>query len=361
MKRVFVFGCGELFCEKQKALLKEYEVIGIYDNFKTGKYELCNGNVVPIVLPLKENISKYSIVIMRSDFVTAWNELSELGVEWESVIFPHMVQPLFGYEKQLFSNNERLVIENGVLTYYDQWNEMYFLTEENTYKEMVKKVLWKNEREIYDSSMIIKNCPLKPLNRVFGFSRGMPINRYYIEKFLEEKREFICGDVLEVAENTYTKKFGLSVTNSYMLHVSSEDERYIKGNFETGEGIIPESVDCIILTQVLPVIFDSKAVISNICRMLKTGGVCLITVNGISQISRYDMERWGDYWNFTDLSIRKLLEKEVSADKIEIRTYGNVKTATAMLYGVAAEELSKEELDYVDEDYQVSICAMIRK
>ena len=63
------------------------------------------------------------------------------------------------------------------------------------------------------------------------------------------------------------------------------------------------------MTQTLLVIFDFRAAIANCYRALKPGGVLLATFPGISQISRYDMDRWGDYWRFTDLSARRLFEE----------------------------------------------------
>lgn len=356
-KQIFVFGCGWLFCKKQKALLEEYEIVGIYDNYKIGEYTLENGKTVPIVSPVKEMINTFPIVIMKVDFFEIWNHLQEFGIDPKLVIFPYRIQPLCGIEKQLFSKGEKLEIQEAVINYYDQWGHVYSVNDINAFNNLPIK----RERHLANSGAIIQACPIQPLNRTFGFSRGTPIDRYYIEKFLDEKKQYIRGKVLEIAEDTYTRKYGTAVKESFMLHISSEDPRFMKGNFETGEGIVEETMDCMILTQVLPFMFECNAAIFNIYRMLKPGGKCLITVNGISQISRYDMERWGHYWQFTDLSLRRLLEKEVPRDQIQICTYGNVKAATAMLYGIAAEELSREELDYRDDDYQISICAVIWK
>ena len=49
---------------------------------------------------------------------------------------------------------------------------------------------------------------LEPLSRRFGLSRGLPIDRYYIEKFLEKNHRDIRGRVLEIADRNYTVKFG---------------------------------------------------------------------------------------------------------------------------------------------------------
>ena len=77
--------------------------------------------------------------------------------------------------------------------------------------------------------------------------------------------------------------------------------------------------------------------------------------------SRYDMDRWGDYWRFTDLSARQLFEEVFDGADVEVVTYGNVLAATALLQGISAEELKTSELDFHDRDYQVTITIRARK
>ncbi|MCT7541250.1 hypothetical protein [Aliarcobacter cryaerophilus] len=40
---------------------------------------------------------------------------------------------------------------------------------------------------------------------------------------------------------------------------------------------------------------------------------------------------------------------------MEVETYGNVLASTAFLQGISAEELTKDELFYKDNDYQMTI------
>ena len=47
--------------------------------------------------------------------------------------------------------------------------------------------------------------------------------------------------------------------------------------------------------------------------------------------------------------------------KIQVSQYGNALVATAFIQGIVAEELKKDELDYYDEDYPVSICVKASK
>jgi len=223
----------------------------------------------------------------------------------------------------------------------------------------MKKINIRKNVDVLALRLLSKN----PVSRVFGFDRGLPIDRYYIERFLEENKNIIKGKVLEVAESSYTEKFGGSnVEESLILHVAQENSKAdIIANLETGEGIIENLVDCFIFTQTLPFIYNLKNAVTNSIRLLKYGGYLLLTVPGISQISRYDMERWGHYWSFTNLSLRKLFEEIVSEDNISIKTYGNVKSATCFLFGLSCNELSKKDLDYFDPDYQVIISAVIKK
>jgi SAM-dependent methyltransferase len=127
------------------------------------------------------------------------------------------------------------------------------------------------------------------------------------------------------------------------------------GDLATGNGVPQAAFDCIILTQTLQLIYDIKEAAGQICKALRPGGVALVTVPGISQISRYDMDRWGDYWRFTDASARRPFAEVFGAENVAVTTYGNVLAGCAFLHGLAAHELKGEELDYHDRDYQVII------
>ena len=122
------------------------------------------------------------------------------------------------------------------------------------------------------------------------------------------------------------------------------------------ETLPKERIDCFICTQTLNFIFDVPKAIEGSYKVLKQGGVLLCTVSGISQISRYDMDRWGDYWRFTDLSIRKLMESVFGEGHVEIVTFGNALAATAFLQGLAVDDLPDTFLlDKKDQDYQITI------
>ena len=196
-----------------------------------------------------------------------------------------------------------------------------------------------------------------PISAVFGIDRGLSIDRYYIEGFLRANKSDIRGHVLEIGEDTYTREFGDGrVTKRDVLHVEHGNPKStIVADLTAADHVPSASFDCIILTQTLQFIFDAKRALRTLHRILRPDGVLLATFPGISQISRYDMDRWGDYWRFTDASTRRLFDEVFGAENVTVATHGNVFVACAFLYGLAAHELSEQELDYGDPDYQVLI------
>jgi SAM-dependent methyltransferase len=193
-----------------------------------------------------------------------------------------------------------------------------------------------------------------PISREFGYDRGQPVDRYYIENFLARHAEDIQGRVLEIKDDSYTRKYGGNrVVTSDVLDIARDNpQATIFADLARADHIPPDAFDCIILTQTLQLIYDLRSAVETLHRILKPGGVLLVTVPGISQIS---YEQCGDLWcwAFTRLSARRLLEESFLAPEVE--AYGNVLAATALLHGLAAKELSRKELDYRDPDYEVVV------
>lgn len=199
---------------------------------------------------------------------------------------------------------------------------------------------------------------VKPFSRTFGYDRGGPVDRYYIERFLADNADFIQGNVLEIGDNFYTLKYGGNrVTRSDVLYVDdSNPAATIIGDLSKAGHIPSESFDCIILTQTLHLMYDFKAALAHCHRLLKKEGALLMTVPGITSI---DYGEWGDtwYWSFTGNVINKLLEKDFGLSNVRTRTYGNVLAASSFLYGLGEKELKVKELDQHDPCYQVIIAA----
>ena len=53
-----------------------------------------------------------------------------------------------------------------------------------------------------------------PFSATYGFDRGTPIDRYYLNQFLDMHRDLISGAVLEAQTDGYTERFGAGVTRA---------------------------------------------------------------------------------------------------------------------------------------------------
>lgn len=199
--------------------------------------------------------------------------------------------------------------------------------------------------------------PPAPVSRTFGFDRGKPIDRWYIERFLAEHAADVRGRVLEVAESTYTGWYGGDdVTASDVLYAAEGNpEATIVGDLTTGAGIPQGAFDCFIFTQTLQFIYDAPAAVAGTRALLAPGGVLLATMAGISQISREDMRDWGDWWRFTAQSAQRLFGEVYGEEHVEVTQHGNVQAAAAFLYGLAAEDLEISALEAVDRDFHLLI------
>lgn len=203
---------------------------------------------------------------------------------------------------------------------------------------------------------------LAPISRVFGMDRGTTIRRVYIERFLDRHRADLRGRVLEIGDNRYARAFARA---DAVIDVLDPDPANavatIRGDLVTGDGLPEAAFDAAILTQVLHVLPDMGAALRHVHRALRPGGVLVATISGITQVSRYDMDRWGDFWRVTDRAAGVLLDRDFPHDERDIVAYGNHLSAIAALAGLAAEELTAEEIDHVDPDFQVLIGAWARK
>jgi SAM-dependent methyltransferase len=188
-----------------------------------------------------------------------------------------------------------------------------------------------------------------PLSEAWGRDRGTPVDRYYIEQFLEENRNFIRGRVLEIMNSDYTRRFGQRVETSDVLDIDAQNPAAtFVADLAAADGVPSEAFDCVILTQTLQYIFDLSAALDHAHRILRPGGTLLCTVPSVSRIGRKYVE--SEYWRFTATSCSRLLGHAFPAGVVDVRARGNVLVSVAFLMGMACEELSRRELE-VDDPY----------
>jgi SAM-dependent methyltransferase len=193
-----------------------------------------------------------------------------------------------------------------------------------------------------------------PIDPNWGYERGLPIDRMYVERFLGAHAADIRGHVLEIGAPDYTRKLGTRVEKVDVLHAKAGNpEATIVGDLVDAPHIPSDTFDCAILTQVLQYVYEVQAALQTLHRILAPGGVLLATAPGITKISTADDELWGEWWHYTARSLRRLAEEAFGEGNAEVQVYGNVLTATAFLYGLTPRDLPEEALEAEDPLYEV--------
>ena len=189
---------------------------------------------------------------------------------------------------------------------------------------------------------------LAPISEVWGFDRGTPVDRFYIESFVGRHSGDIRGRVLEVQSSVYTNRYGTAVERFDVLDIDPLNRHATIVADLTDPRVPSDSFDCFILTQTLHLIYDVRAALYHAHRMLAPGGVLLLSVPAVSRISR-GAGAEGDFWRFTTASCRRLMEEVFPRQNVTVASYGSALTAIAFLAGLAQEELRRDELEARDD------------
>jgi SAM-dependent methyltransferase len=201
----------------------------------------------------------------------------------------------------------------------------------------------------------------RPLSTYYGYDRGKPVDRAYIERFLEANARDIRGRVLEVRDPRYTVAYGGDrVTSSDVLDIDSTNQDATVVADLGSPASLPEGrFDCVIVTQTLQYVHRPESAIENLYRTLSADGVALITV---PCATRLDTKLAAvDRWRFTPAGLELLLREGGEWSELDVRGFGNVLTSAAFLFGVAADELRERELAEHDEAFPLIAAARARK
>jgi SAM-dependent methyltransferase len=195
-----------------------------------------------------------------------------------------------------------------------------------------------------------------PIDPNWGFERGTPIDRVYVEEFVGAHAADIRGRVLEIAAPDYTTRFGRGVERvDILMATEGNPQATIVGDLADAPQIPSDAFDCAIVTQTLQFVYDVRAAFATLHRILAPGGVLLATMPGITKISPPEDEEYGEWWHFTARSAARLAEEAFGPGNVEARSYGNVLSAAGFLYGLAASDVKREELAAHDRLYEVIV------
>jgi SAM-dependent methyltransferase len=199
----------------------------------------------------------------------------------------------------------------------------------------------------------------RPVDLHWGSSRGQPVDRWYIERFLGARRAVIAGRVLEVKDSGYTTRFGGDVTERAVLDIDAANPHatYV-ADLAAADAIPAARFDCFVLTQTLQYVYDLPGAIGHAHRILAPGGSLLATLPVVSRVTEPPLI---DLWRFTPESARRLFAAAFGADAVEVTALGNVLAQIAFLAGLAVEDLDRAALDDHDPRFPLLVCVSARK
>ena len=190
----------------------------------------------------------------------------------------------------------------------------------------------------------------RPFSDSYGFDRGRAVDRFYLDRFLDEERAAIRGHVLEIQVSGHAKKFGHDLTRVDTLDISPQFSPTYHCDLADAASIVPsDTYDCFLLPNTLSHLARLEESMVQALRVVKPGGVILASAAGLLRLSDANE----DFWRMTAAGWRRVTERVWPGCAIEIRSHGNCLVAVAALYGLALEELTRAELEAEDERFPV--------
>lgn len=190
---------------------------------------------------------------------------------------------------------------------------------------------------------------LMPVCGNFGFTRGWPVDRYYLDQYIAKISNLVTGNVLEVGvyvSDPMKKKFPHS-KSFHAVDVIKTDKVDYAGDIHERSLFSEGSFDTILCFNVLEHCKMPWVVVENMHHWVKKGGqvFCMVPV---TQRRHEDPK---DCWRILPQSLEWMFK---SFSKAEIHCRGNPLTAVSALLGIPSDELSKKELDFDHPDYPVA-------
>jgi SAM-dependent methyltransferase len=201
---------------------------------------------------------------------------------------------------------------------------------------------------------------LEPFSRRFGFERGTPVDRHYLDGYLASERTAIRGVVGEISERRYTDALGDDrVDRVEIIDVDPANPRAtIVADLTVPGSLPPGSFDCLLVIQTLQYTHPLADALRTCLDALAPGGTLLLALPGLAPHDTH-VPVEGDRWRFLPAGVEALLREAAPHAQVTVRGFGNLVTVTAALHGLAAEELTARELAHHDPGFPVLVCARV--
>jgi SAM-dependent methyltransferase len=168
-------------------------------------------------------------------------------------------------------------------------------------------------------------------------------DRTYIQHYIESCKKYIRGDVLEFCGISY-------VPNATKCAMIGHENIYPEADFyfemENAATLPDKKFDTIVATQVICYTTEWQKVLENFKSMLKPSGALIITNAGPIYPDCYDEKSYGYKSFYTKKGIKDMMEKTFgSANTFNLRSYGDIYSATKVLFEIRRENKDKITTD----------------
>ena len=194
-----------------------------------------------------------------------------------------------------------------------------------------------------------------PHSRSFGFERGTPVGRYYVENFLRTNASHVHGRCLDFGDDRYRSFFPLA-TSYEVVDVTPKDGVDYVCDIHDATSMPQAAFDTIICLQVFEHLAWPEKAAESIAQLLKPGGTLLLTAPFINPVHYVPT----DYRRFTPECLTMILEQaRLVVD--EVTFGGNSLVGTGSLLGMVTQDFSNRELDLKDPVYPYNILVRARR
>jgi SAM-dependent methyltransferase len=218
---------------------------------------------------------------------------------------------------------------------------------------LIKKIRAIIMRSLWPQAIYMASDSVYPISRKYGFDRGMPVDRFYIEAFMESVAALVKGACLEIVDSSYTRKYGGSkVTRSDVLDIIKRPTTTIYGDLRNVQDTIADNTyDTVIITQTFNVIDDYEAAIKECHRILKPGGALIVTMPTISPAWNLKI----NMWRMNAESAAYTFGKYFDPAKVTVKALGNKVSTEYFWVGMAIEDMNDKEMHHNDDQYPTII------
>jgi SAM-dependent methyltransferase len=201
---------------------------------------------------------------------------------------------------------------------------------------------------------------LEPFSDQYGWDRGTPVDRFYVDAFIAGQRAAIRGDVLEIRDSQYTDRYAGADVTRHVLDIDRDNRQatVIADLCEPGS-LAASAYDAVVLTQTLHLLPDDEVALANLWQALRPGGAMLLTAPCVSRIDNESPAY--DSWRFTPLGFERRLSAACPDAEVSVSSHGNVLIAVGFLMGLAQEEFERHELEHHDPRFPLLVSAVVRK